>query len=398
MGSEETVLILAPFGQDAPLAAEVLGRADVRTEILDSLAELCKRLDAPAAAVVITEEALTLADSGTLKAKLAAQPAWSDLPIILLTARRDRQFHTQQILDFFAPGGNIALLERPFRMMTFETAVRVALRARRRQYQVRDLLAAQAHALSQRDEFLSVASHELKTPITSIKLQVQIRKRNLKRGDRSVYAPEKVNALLATTENQVERLSRLVDDMLDVSRIENGKLSLNPEPVELVELVEDVLDSFAGQFEAAGCEVAFEARDRFEGVWDRYRLEQVVANLFTNAIKYGAGRPVRIRVRANDERAILEVQDRGIGIAPDDQAKVFKRFERARSATNVTGLGLGLYITREIVERHAGSIRVESTLGEGSTFTVELPRSAPESRLEPRLESDPDSAPLPATP
>ena len=153
---------------------------------------------------------ISLADSGTLKAKLAAQPAWSDLPIILLTARRDRQFHTQRILDFFAPGGNIALLERPFRMMTLETAVRVALRARRRQYQVRDLLATQAHALSQRDEFLSVASHELKTPITSIKLQVQIRKRNLKRGDRSVYAPEKVNALLATTENQVERLSRLV--------------------------------------------------------------------------------------------------------------------------------------------------------------------------------------------
>ncbi len=376
--SEETVLVLAPLGQDAALAAAVLHQSGIHSETFPNLERLCRRLHSPAAALLITEEAITPEESITLKELLANQPTWSDIPIVLLTSRRDRQVYTQQILDFFSAGGNISLLERPFRTMTLVTALRVALRARRRQYQVRDLLREQQIALNQRDEFLSVASHELKTPITSIKLNVQMRKRFLRRGDQSVYSPEKVNALIATTESQVERLSRLVDDMLDVSRIENGKLSLSPEPVELASLVETVYENFASQFESAGSTFRLEAKQMISGNWDRYRLEQVVANLFTNAIKYGAGRPIHVRVRAEDELAILYVRDLGIGIAPEDQKRVFNRFERAKSATTISGLGLGLYITREIVEMHGGRIRVQSALGEGSTFIVELPTKIPE--------------------
>jgi signal transduction histidine kinase len=381
---EETVLILAPVGQDARLAESVLKQSDIHSETFRSLSELCQRLDSPAAALLITEEAITPNESVTLKSKLADQPKWSDMPIVLLTSRRDRQIYTQQILDFFSTGGNISLLERPFRTMTLVTALRVALRARKRQYQVRDLLREQQIALNKRDEFLSVASHELKTPITSIKLNVQMRKRFLKRGDQSVYSPEKVNALIATTENQVERLSRLVDDMLDVSRIENGKLSLNLEPVEFSSLVETVYENFAPQFETAGASVTLEAKEPVKGSWDRYRLEQVVANLFTNAIKYGAGKPVHVGVKAEADHAILYVRDSGIGIAPEDQKRVFKRFERAKSATSIAGLGLGLYITREIVEMHGGRIRVQSVLGEGSTFVVELPTVSSEERYDAR--------------
>jgi signal transduction histidine kinase len=374
---EGCVLILAPLGQDASLAARVLAVEKITTEIVTTVEALCVRLADPVAAVLVAEEAFNAGNFGALRNQLAEQPAWSDLPIILLTSRKERALTTQLIQSFFPTGGNISILERPFRTMTLLTATQVALRSRNRQYQVRDLLKDQLSALRQRDEFLSVASHELKTPITTIKLQIQMRKRFLRRGDESVYAPEKVNALLNTTENQVARLSRLVDDMLDVSRIENGKLSLNLERVELSSLVEGILEGFSAQFEVAGCAVTFEEKGEAYGNWDRYRLEQVIANLFTNAIKYGGGHPVEIRVRAEEGRAILSVRDRGMGIAPENHERVFKRFERINERDRISGLGLGLFITREIVEMHSGRIWIESRVGAGSTFFISLPLEEP---------------------
>lgn len=230
------------------------------------------------------------------------------------------------------------------------------------------------HAIRARDEFLSIASHELKTPLTSLKIQVQLRARALAKGDVSVFAPEALERTLSSDVRQVDRLMRLVDDILDVSRISTGRFALRiGEPVDLVASVRDVLERSAAALAAAGCQVALEAPAAVLGRWDRGRIEQAVLNLLTNAWKYGRGRPIHCVVRALEDRALLSVRDEGIGISAVDQKRIFQVFERAVSASEVSGLGLGLYITRRIVEAHQGSIRVESELGKGSTFTLELP-------------------------
>jgi signal transduction histidine kinase len=370
---EYEVLILAPTGRDAPAAIEVFSRSGIAARAIPTLSELCRRLEAPAGVVLIAEEALTYENVEDLKHTLSRQAQWSNLPVILMTSQLERLFKTEQILAIFGASGAVSLLERPFRIVTLLAAVRVALQAREKQYQVRELLKEQALALQQRDEFLSIASHELKTPITSLKLQVQLRKRYLQRGDLSVFSPQKVISLIQATETQLERLSRLVDDMLDISRIANGKLSLTCQVVELGELVKEVLEAFSPQFQAAGCTVDLQIETQVYGHWDRYRVEQVIANLFTNAIKYGAGKPVLIRVKMQERLAVLLVKDRGIGIAPENQARIFQRFERAVVGNAISGLGLGLYITRQILDLHSGKITVESAVGEGSTFTVHLP-------------------------
>jgi signal transduction histidine kinase len=370
---EERILILAPIGHDAELAAAFLRRAGFRSEAFKTLTALCASLSRPAGVLLIAEEALTPQNAPELKAQLSMQAPWSDLPIILLTAGREKVFSSDRILDFFSPGGNISILERPFYLLTLKSAVQVALRSRRRQYQVRDLIKSQQVALSKRDEFLSVASHELKTPITSLKIQVQTRKRFLQKGDLSAFDPEKVTSLIETADRQLKRLSRLVDDMLDISRIVNGKLALNQSEVELGGAVREVLETLSAQLKDEGCELDFQVESEAFGYWDRYRIEQVITNIFSNALKYGSGRPIQVRVRNENGSAVLVVKDQGIGIAPENQERIFQRFERAIGSESISGLGLGLYIARQIVELHGGTIEVQSSLGQGATFIVHLP-------------------------
>jgi PAS domain S-box-containing protein len=230
------------------------------------------------------------------------------------------------------------------------------------------------HAIRLRDEFVSIASHELRTPLASLKMQVQMREQALARGNLSAFTPE---ALVRATERdmrQIDRLTRLVNDMLDVSRISSGRLPLTiDQPVDIVALVHEVLENSAPALAAAGCQVTMDAPAALVGRWDRERIEQLVLNLLTNAWKYGRGKPIHLEVRGMGDRAVLSVRDEGFGIAPCDQKRIFEAFERAVSKDKVSGLGLGLYIGRCVVEAHGGSIRVESELGRGATFTVELP-------------------------
>lgn len=380
VSSEYDVLVLAPFGRDAAAATEALGRDGIHAAPVSSLPELCTRIHGPAGALLIAEEALTLENAQELRDALLNQAPWSNLPIILMTSQAERYFTTERIMELFGMSGSITLLERPFRILTLVSALRVALQARKKQYEVRELLLEQKRAVeqqklavAQRDDFLSIASHELKTPITSMKIQVQMRKRFLSRGDQSVFSPDKVSSLIDFTDTQLSRLTRLVDDMLDISRIVNGKLSLNCEQMELGRLVEEVLEGFAAQFQAAGCPVDLKIEDRVWGAWDRYRIEQAVVNLLSNAIKYGSDKPVEITVRSQGENAQLLVKDQGMGVAPENQERIFQRFERAVSQSGISGLGLGLFITRQILDLHGGTIRIESALGAGSTFIMELP-------------------------
>jgi hypothetical protein len=238
------------------------------------------------------------------------------------------------------------------------------------------LLAEAEAAVRTRDEFLSIASHELRTPLAALHLQLQRLARNARRRAGAAGAVElgKELDLVGSCVRQSERLSHLLDDLLDLTRIRLGRLQLTLEDVDLGELARDVVERLGPTAARAGSTLELACpEERVVGRWDRLRLDQVVTNLVSNAIKYGRGRPIAVRVRrAASAGAELDVEDGGLGVAPEMQERIFDRFERAHSG-EIAGLGLGLYIARQIVVAHGGHIRVKSALGEGSTFTVELP-------------------------
>lgn len=230
-------------------------------------------------------------------------------------------------------------------------------------------------AIMTRDEFLSIASHELKTPLTALQLQVQALLRTTQKNGLSKLTAERLAQKLTLADQQTERLSNLINELLDVSRIRTGRIDIRLEEVDLAQIVRDVVARFEEQIAQSGCAVLVEAETAVKACGDHSRLEQVVTNLLSNAIKYGLSNPVEISVTVNHARACAElmVRDHGIGIAPEHLERIFVRFERAVSSNHYGGLGLGLYIVRQIVEALNGTIRVSSELGKGSTFTVMLP-------------------------
>jgi signal transduction histidine kinase len=225
-------------------------------------------------------------------------------------------------------------------------------------------------AVRVRDEFLSIASHELYTPIHSLLLALQVVTPDRTRAPAS---REQFDRMLAVATRQVRRLSQLVGSLLDVTRIDTSRLDLVREPVDLGGLVTDIMEQFAADLARTGSSLAQNITPGVVGSWDRSRLEQVVTNLISNAIKFGNGKPIVVTVTRTGARAVLEIQDHGVGIAPDQLEAVFERFVRAVSARHFGGLGLGLYVCRKIVEAHGGTIDVTSGPSQGSTFTVRLP-------------------------
>jgi PAS domain S-box-containing protein len=253
---------------------------------------------------------------------------------------------------------------------------------RRRAQLERELLYRQAvDAIRARDEFLSVASHELKTPVAALHLQIETLLRGYRRNPEQ--AAEHTRAKMALIERQVARLSRLIDELMDVSRITAGRLRLELEELDMSEVLRDVVSRHAEEATRAGSPLHLGTEASIHGRWDRIRLEQVVTNLLTNAVKFGAGRPIEITALAQESHVQLTITDHGIGIAPEEVERIFQRYEQAHGSRAYGGLGLGLYIVRQIVEAHGGTIRVESQPGAGSTFTVDLPRE-PAAALEER--------------
>jgi PAS domain S-box-containing protein len=226
-------------------------------------------------------------------------------------------------------------------------------------------------ALGARDEFLSIASHELKTPLTGLKLQLQLGRRGVQTGRRST---ESTLDALDRSLKQALALEGLVEDLLDVSRTQTGRLLLDPQQVDVTALVDEVVTRSSTQFAHALTPLVIDLPPAGTACWDRRRIIQVLSNLLANALKYAPRSPVRVGVEALDERVRLTVTDGGPGISPAKQAVIFDRFERAGASVSVAGLGLGLYIARRIVEAHHGSIRVENPPGQGARFVVELPR------------------------
>ena len=237
-------------------------------------------------------------------------------------------------------------------------------------------------AIFLREEFMSIASHEMKTPLTPLKMQLNLIKRLLLKQSEVTSLPQAATLLnlIKTADQQVDRLVKLIDNLLDITRITAGRLSLNIENVVLSDLVREVVVRFQNEIDRAGCRIELEAETSDVGHWDRIRIEQIVVNLLTNATKYGAGKPIKIQVLSDGNTAKLVFRDQGIGIKMEDQGRIFERFERAVALKSFAGLGLGLFITRQIVEAHGGSIHVESEAGSGSVFIVDLPLDVPVER------------------
>jgi signal transduction histidine kinase len=237
-----------------------------------------------------------------------------------------------------------------------------------------------AKALGVRDDFISIASHELKTPITSLRLQLQLITSELRKYQSGKTSAEhfcqNIGKKLNISEQQVERLIGLVFGLLDVSKIQAGKLSMEMKEVNLSELVLESINRLSDQFKSSNNEVIVRVESNVTGYWDPFRIEQVINNLIVNAIKYGNSKPIEIQLKKVFDSAVFEIRDHGRGIKKEDQKLIFKKYERVSSAKNVSGLGLGLYIVKQIVTHHQGSIHVQSVLGHGSTFTVRLPLRA----------------------
>jgi len=223
-------------------------------------------------------------------------------------------------------------------------------------------------AVRMRDEFLAIASHELRTPLSTLVLRLGLLERHAAAGDL-----EQVKSSVSRAKDQTERMRRLVDRLLDVSQLASGRLQLEMEPGDLGEVVKEVVERFSEDASHAKCELHLNAGRGVAARVDKFRLDEAIGNVISNAIKYGAGKPIGIELKARDGKAMLVVEDRGIGIPTEDLSRIFGRFERTTISNNYGGLGLGLYIAHQVVEQHDGTIRAESRAGGGARIVIELP-------------------------
>lgn len=244
---------------------------------------------------------------------------------------------------------------------------------RKKNEQTKILFEASQEALRIRNEFISIASHELKTPLTSIKLQTQMTQIAAEKNEAQAYSRERMKKFVNQIDRQADRLANLIEDMLDVSRISLGKLSLDIQPTSLNSLIQETLESMAELIKQNGNEIICKLEPNVIANIDRFRMEQVIINLLTNAIKYGEGKPITLSLSKHGNQASISVQDQGMGIAKENQERIFARFERAVTAKNISGLGLGLYISQQIVQAHHGTIIVKSAPNEGACFIVNIP-------------------------
>jgi signal transduction histidine kinase len=228
------------------------------------------------------------------------------------------------------------------------------------------------HSLRMRDDFMSMVAHELRTPLNTLFLETQMRKMQLEKSNMAAFSEEKLQRMVARDGRQIQSMIRLIDDMVDVSRIRSGKLSIRPAPTELSGLLQRIVSDLAHQASAAGVAISLQADKTVEGVWDEFRVEQIIINLLTNALRYGGGKPVEVTLYVDKNVAEVIVRDNGNGITMADQHRIFEPFERAGTKVG-SGLGLGLYIARQLAEAHGGTLKVESTYGEGAAFRLQLP-------------------------
>lgn len=280
--------------------------------------------------------------------------------------------------------GAVDFLSKPLSSHVVKSKIRIFIELYLQRQRLREQLAElqlsqqqTERALSVRNHFISMAGHELRTPLAVLRLQLQLGQRQLP-ADSDVVPAEKVKKLLGQLDRQIDRLLPLVDEMLDVSRIQGGKLRIHPEHCNLSTLTEETVERLRPLLSEAGCAVSAAIEPEIWGCWDQFRLEQALANLLTNAARYGRGKPVQVRVhRHGSDEVDLEVADQGVGIPSEYQERIFLPFERVDGGDVSGGLGLGLHIVRTIVEMHGGGITVDSAPNTGATFQIRLPLAPP---------------------
>jgi signal transduction histidine kinase/ActR/RegA family two-component response regulator len=381
VGSER-VLVLAPTAKDAALTRSILSEAALACEVCEGPRQAAREVAVGTAAILVTEELIANAEIGALLAALDEQPAWSDIPLVMLSGAGADSAAARQAMELF---GNVTVLERPVRVSTLVSSLRTAIRARRRQYQIRDQLNELRRAEAQlrdidrrKDEFLATLAHELRNPLAPMRNALQILR--LKGGDKAA-----VGEIRGMMERQLAQMVRLIDDLLDVSRITRGKLALRKERIELATVVADAVETARPHIEASGHEL--NVRLPTEPVYldaDPVRIAQVLSNLLNNAAKY-TERGGRIWVVADhgDGQVEVRVGDTGIGIPARALSSIFEMFAQVDVSLERShgGLGIGLTLVKRLVEMHGGSVEARSDgAGMGSEFIVRLPAVRTSSR------------------
>jgi signal transduction histidine kinase/ActR/RegA family two-component response regulator len=380
------VLLLAPTPRDAELSMSILVEAGLTGQVCSTFDELCREIDAGAGAVLITDIGLGDSDPQPLVEAVQRQPAWSDLPIVLLSPRGPDSPTAVWAMEVL---GNVTVLEQPVRVMTLVSALRTAVKARLRQYELRDRMQALRQADKQKDEFLATLSHELRNPLAPIRNALHIL--------RLAGADEQTRTrVIDTMERQTTNVIRLVDDLMELSRINEGRIELRKERVKLQAVLRSALETSAPLVEAAGHELVVHEPD--EPILlhaDPVRLIQVIANLLNNAAKYSErGGKVVLTTRREDSQAVISVRDSGIGIPAEMLGRIFEMFVQVDTSLERTrqGLGIGLTLVKRLVELHGGEVQARSEgRGKGSEFIVRLPAFA-DQRLG-RADATPPPAP-----
>jgi signal transduction histidine kinase len=372
--AELRVLVAAPFGRDAEVTVEMLKAAAIEARPCATIAELAREFANGAGAILVTSEALGANGTELLARIVAAQEPWSDVPLVLATAPGDAR--ARESLALMAPGGAVTVLERPIRLITLQTVIRSALRARQRQYDLRELLEelrVQVERMGAertvRERFVSLLAHDLRGPLTTVQMVARM----------LVARPEQLDdrrALALRIERNVTRIDRMIQDLLDANRVRAGhRLALDLQPCDFVEIVSDLEADLP---ERDRERVHAEMPDRLEGVWDPDQLRRAVWNLVTNALKYGAdGAPVQVRVEGTSSEVAVSVHNSGPAIPVEEQPRMFEPFGRsAGSEARGRGWGLGLTLVRACAEAHGGTLDLSSTHQAGTTFTMRLPMDA----------------------
>lgn len=383
---DERILVLAPLGRDARVTRDVLARASLSAEVCADMAATCAKLSDGAGALVLAEEALTTQAQALLGDALRAQPPWSDVPILVLTGTGETTETRVRAIAALDPSGNVTILERPVRVFTLVVTVQAMLRARRRQYQMRDLhlqMQVQMDRLQQERElrarFVSALAHDLRGPVSAAMLAAEMISRRPERLQTwpEHRKPDPLQArgdLAGLMKRNLERIDQMVRDLLDASRIQAGRpLQMRFEPAELRSLLADVVEDLATIHTH---QVRLDAPAEVRGVFSVNDLRRAVWNLVTNAVKYGSpGAPVTVRLTGHEGRAQIAVHNHGNPIAPEDVGRIFEPFARANSAEllSAVGWGLGLTLVRGFAETHGGQVSVDSDPERGTTFTIDIP-------------------------
>ena len=360
------VLIVAPIGRDASLICTQLGSAGIDCDTCPDIDNLLQCLDEGAGTLMLTEEALTPETTPKLARALDRQPAWSDVPLIILTAALSLDTKPRTFREL-GRRTNVTFVDRPVRVNSLVSAAQSALRARARQYQIRDLMNALEERVHERDRFLAILGHELRNPLGAILLASQMK------NDDGQLDGEHATLI----ERQSRQLTRIVNDLLDLSRVVSGKIILKQQSMDLGDVVRQSVEAISEM--AARQHVAVELKPSpvpLPVYVDPVRADQIVTNVLTNAIKYAPDGHVFVSLERDGNTALVRVSDDGVGIAENRIGTIFELFAQAENAIGRAqgGMGIGLALVRSLLQLHGGSIAAKSDgVGKGSEFVVRFP-------------------------